>query len=155
LEITSENLPEPIRLTLEDLKKFPKYEVEATIQCAGNRRNEMHNYKAVKGGAWDIGAISNATWGGARLRDVLMAAGVDAKGCANGSCMVHAQFEGLDKDFEKNYGSSIPIEKAMAEDGDCVLAWEMNVRLTLLVIDTFVHVWKLSMLIWVYRDMIG
>jgi sulfite oxidase len=60
-----------IRLSIDDLKKFPKHEVEVTIQCAGNRRNEMHNYKAVKGGAWETGAISNAKWAGARLRDVL------------------------------------------------------------------------------------
>jgi sulfite oxidase len=36
--------------TLEELKsKFPKADIMATIQCAGNRRQEMHQIKPVKG----------------------------------------------------------------------------------------------------------
>lgn len=50
--------------TLEELKKFPKTEIMATIQCAGNRRNEMHDVKPVKGLLWSLGAIGNATWSG-------------------------------------------------------------------------------------------
>ena len=38
----------PVKLTLEDLAKFPMHTVEATIQCAGNRRNEMSQIKSVK-----------------------------------------------------------------------------------------------------------
>ena len=29
----------------------------ATIQCAGNRRNEMTRYKEVKGGFWETGTL--------------------------------------------------------------------------------------------------
>lgn len=29
--------------TLEDLKKFPKHEVITTLQCAGNRREDLHD----------------------------------------------------------------------------------------------------------------
>jgi len=36
----------------------------------------MHAERPVKGGVWDIGAISNATFTGVRLRDVLMWYGV-------------------------------------------------------------------------------
>jgi sulfite oxidase len=60
---------------LDDIKQFPKYTVEATLQCAGNRRSELTDVKPVKGLRWGIGAISNATWSGARLLDVLKAAG--------------------------------------------------------------------------------
>ncbi len=67
----------PIRLTLDDLRKLPRHTVMATIQCAGNRRNEMSRYKPVRGGFWDIGAIGNAEWSGVRLRDVLLMAGLD------------------------------------------------------------------------------
>lgn len=54
LEVEVEGRP-PLRLTLEDLAKFPRHTVTATIQCAGNRRNEMNRVKAVRGGFWDIG----------------------------------------------------------------------------------------------------
>lgn len=65
-----------LSLSLEELKtRFPKHTVTATLQCAGNRRSEMNKVKQVKGLNWGIAAISNATWSGARLRDVLLAAG--------------------------------------------------------------------------------
>ncbi|CAG11757.1 unnamed protein product, partial [Tetraodon nigroviridis] len=84
-----------LALTLEDLKtKFPKHTVTATLQCAGNRRSEMNEVKQVKGLNWGIAAISNATWGGAKLRDVLLAAGYRPE--------------------------------AVSEDGDVLLAYEMN-----------------------------
>jgi DMSO/TMAO reductase YedYZ molybdopterin-dependent catalytic subunit len=37
----------------------------------------------------------------------------------------HVQFEGLDRDFEKNYGASIPIDKALSPDGDVILALQV------------------------------
>ena len=36
----------------------------------------MKAVKPVKGLEWDIGAIGNAQWGGVRLRDVLLHAGM-------------------------------------------------------------------------------
>ena len=73
---------------------------------------------------WSVGAISNATWTGARLRDVLLGAGI-ATGA--GSQLRHVQFEGLDKDMTgATYGASIPIAKALDEGGDVLLAYAMN-----------------------------
>jgi sulfite oxidase len=58
LEVVVPGLP-PLKLTLEDLRtRFPLTSVIATIQCAGNRRNEMSRVKPVKGGFWDIGKHS-------------------------------------------------------------------------------------------------
>ncbi|XP_029007623.1 sulfite oxidase, mitochondrial [Betta splendens] len=114
-----------LTLTLEELKtRFPKHTVTATLQCAGNRRSEMNKVKLVKGLNWGIAAISNATWGGAKLRDVLLAAGY---GPEVAQWARHVQFEGLDKDVTGTaYGSSIPINKAASEEGDVLLAYEMN-----------------------------
>ncbi|XP_076012857.1 sulfite oxidase, mitochondrial [Genypterus blacodes] len=113
-----------LTLSLDDLKKFPKHTITATLQCAGNRRSEMNKVKQVKGLNWGIAAISNATWSGARLRDVLQAAGYhpDVAQWAR-----HVQFEGLDKDVTgTTYGASIPLNKAVSEEGDVLLAYEMN-----------------------------
>ncbi|XP_062976041.1 sulfite oxidase, mitochondrial isoform X2 [Elgaria multicarinata webbii] len=111
-----------LSLSLQDLKKnYPKHEVTATLQCAGNRRAEMNAIKNTNRLGWDVGAISNARWGGARLRDVLMRAGY--KPGDEG----HVCFEGLDKDQSGTvYGASIPFEKAMRPEGDILLAYEMN-----------------------------
>ncbi|CAN9512279.1 unnamed protein product [Ophioblennius macclurei] len=114
-----------LTLSLQDLKtRFPKHTITATLQCAGNRRSEMNKVKQVKGLNWGIAAISNATWSGARLRDVLQAAGYTAD---TAQWARHVQFEGLDKDVTgTTYGASIPLNKAVNEEGDVLLAYEMN-----------------------------
>lgn len=125
-QLNVEGLPGgTLTLSLEELKtRFPKHTVTATLQCAGNRRSEMNKVKQVKGLNWGIAAISNATWGGAKLRDVLLAAGY---GPEVAHWAHHVQFEGLDKDMTgTNYGASIPLHKAVSEGGDVLLAYEMN-----------------------------
>ena len=74
--VTGPGITKPLSLTLEDVKKFPKHSVAATLQCTGNRRTEMMGVKPVKGLKWGIAAISSAQWAGARLVDVLASAGV-------------------------------------------------------------------------------
>lgn len=123
LEIKGEGIKKPIVLTLEDLKaKFPKHKLTSTIQCAGNRRIELNRVKTVKGIPWTGGAIGTAEWSGARLRDVLLYAGV------NEEDIEHVHLEGLDNNplTGEQYGGSIPASKAMSASGDCLLAYEMN-----------------------------
>ncbi|XP_029450619.1 sulfite oxidase-like [Rhinatrema bivittatum] len=111
-------------LSLQDLKtRFPRHEVTATLQCAGNRRSEMNAVKPVKGLDWGIAALGNAKWAGARLRDVLLAAGY-SEGEAGA---LHVQFEGLDRDLAgTGYGASIPYHVAMSSEHEVLLAYEMN-----------------------------
>ncbi|EGC40108.1 hypothetical protein DICPUDRAFT_52167 [Dictyostelium purpureum] len=118
---------QPLTLSLNDIKtKFEKVTITAHLQCAGNRRTAMSEYKKVKGVGWGIASLSNATWGGCRLRDVLLHAKIFSKE----SGANHAVFWGLDfgcpEDNGKPYGSSITVEKAMDIDGDVLLAYEMN-----------------------------
>ncbi|XP_053907602.1 sulfite oxidase, mitochondrial [Cuculus canorus] len=113
-----------VSLSLAELRhRFPKHEVTATLQCAGNRRSEMSRVRPVKGLAWDIGAISTARWGGARLRDVLLHAGFGEE--REGEW--HVCFEGLDADVGgTTYGASIPYNRAINPAADVLLAYEMN-----------------------------
>lgn len=114
----------PLSLTLDDIKNnFEKHTLDATLQCAGNRRKEQVRYKPIDDGLeWGIEAIGTATWGGARLKDVMEAAGVDPEKTK------HLAFLGLDaimKDGERAaYGGSIELHKAMRPE--VLLAYEMN-----------------------------
>ena len=64
-------------LRVADLKaRFKKREVMATMQCGGNRRDGLDAVEKSKGTGWDMGAISNAEWGGVWLRDILSTMGV-------------------------------------------------------------------------------
>ncbi|HRH61363.1 MAG TPA: molybdopterin-dependent oxidoreductase, partial [Chitinophagaceae bacterium] len=112
-----------LRLSLDDLKNnFPKHTVMATLQCAGNRRVEMMAVAPVPGEVpWREGVIGNAIWAGAKLKDVLAAAGVQPGA-------LHVEFMGAEDVFRQGrnvgFGASIPIDKAMSDD--VLLAYEMN-----------------------------
>jgi len=114
-----------LELDVDALQRdFKKYTLAATVQCSGNRRTEMSQLKPVKGLAWDQGAIGTAVWGGARLRDVLLAAGLDPEDPA----VKHIHFVGADKDPLTGdvYGASVPVDIAMGAHRDVLLAYEMN-----------------------------
>jgi sulfite oxidase len=113
----------PLRLRLPDLKgNFPESEVTATLQCAGNRRDELMRVQPIAGEVpWGAGAIGTATWRGTPLVALLQGAGI-----LDGA--QHVAFLGLDgcaSDGEAAaYGGSIPL--ARAQQPDVLLAWEMN-----------------------------
>eukprot|EP01097_Dermamoeba_algensis_P011272 TRINITY_DN866_c0_g2_i1.p1 TRINITY_DN866_c0_g2~~TRINITY_DN866_c0_g2_i1.p1 ORF type:complete len:621 (+),score=115.54 TRINITY_DN866_c0_g2_i1:125-1987(+) len=122
LQVTGEGLSQPISFTLDQLKSFPKHTVVTTIQCAGNRRSEFQKLGPVHGLPWGTGAVGTAVWSGVKLKDLLLHAGYDI----NNGDVRHVQFEGLDNDKTNNYGASIPVEKALSDDGDVIIAYEMN-----------------------------
>jgi sulfite oxidase len=115
---------EPLTLTFDELtNRFPAHSVVATLACAGNRRAELLRVRPIPGKEpWSHGAISTAQWRGARLGDVLRAAGAEMK---DG---MHVAFSAPDVAPEaspvQSYGSSIPLTKAMSDE--VLLAWQMN-----------------------------
>ena len=112
----------PLELSFEDLKtRFPKAAVTAVTQCVGNSRGRFS--PRVLGGQWGDGAMGNAEWVGARLRDLLAAAGV-----RQGA--VQATFEGLDKPAfpsVPHFVKSLDLRRIM-EDPDVIVAYQMNGR---------------------------
>jgi sulfite oxidase len=112
-----------LQLSLDDLHhNFQQVTQTTTLQCAGNRRREMiPDADPVAQVMWDTEAISTAEWTGARLADVLRAAGVPESAR-------HAAFVGLDaceKDGKTfGFGGSIALEKALHPD--VLLAHSMN-----------------------------
>lgn len=103
--------------SLDELKRLPRHEVAAINQCSGNRRGLFQPH--VTGVQWGYGAMGNARWAGARLKDVLEAAGIAPQA-------VEVAADGADAptltgpDFVK----SLPMWKAL--DPDTLVAYEMN-----------------------------
>lgn len=120
-----------LRLSMGELRRdFPAVETEATLQCAGNRRDELIAVRPIPGETpWGRTALGNARWRGAPLAAVLRAAGVGGDLPGGG----HVAFLGLDE-IEKEgqtigFGASIPLARAMRSrggGGDVLLAYEMN-----------------------------
>jgi len=106
-------------LSLDDLKKnYQAVEIAAVCQCSGNSRGFFK--PRVAGGEWGNGAMGNAKWKGARLKDVLNKAGLQADA-------VQVRFNGMDgpvlpetPDFKK----ALDVDMALMED--VLVAYEMN-----------------------------
>lgn len=114
---------QPLQFSLDDIRhNFSKRAVTATLQCAGNRRDELVEVAPILDELpWSAEAIGNAVWSGASLRDVLLEAGVKPEA-------EHVAFNSLDEvELEEQkfgFGGSVPIEKALSEE--VLLAYEMN-----------------------------
>lgn len=119
LKIGGEGAGKPLELSVNELRSdFEPVEVAAVCQCSGNRRgfSEPH----VTGVQWGLGAVGNALWKGARLKDVLKR--VDLR-----PDTIEIVFNGADipvADGTPDFIKSLPLEKAL--DDNTLIAYEMN-----------------------------
>ncbi len=119
LTVFGEAAARPFELSLAELKQdFEPVELVAVCQCAGNRRglSEPH----VAGVQWGSGAMGNARWRGARIKDILARAGLSREA-------VEVAFQGSDRgpiDTTPAFVKSIPAWKAL--DENTLVAYSMN-----------------------------
>src|SRR5579871_203924 len=108
---------QPLSLTIADLKKLPRVELVAVLECAGNGRSFYQPH--VAGTQWDFGSVGNARWAGVRFRDVLEKASL--KDSAQ-----HLLLDGADVPLGKmpDFQRTVAVKKAL--DPDTLLAYEMN-----------------------------
>jgi DMSO/TMAO reductase YedYZ molybdopterin-dependent catalytic subunit len=119
LDVGGDAAAQGLQLSLDQLRhEFEPAELVAVCQCAGNRRGFSDPH--VPGVEWGSGAMGNARWKGARLRDILARAGVRKDA-------VEVAFNGADRaplDATPAFVKSIPAWKAM--DENTLVAYEMN-----------------------------
>jgi DMSO/TMAO reductase YedYZ molybdopterin-dependent catalytic subunit len=119
LKVGGKGAGKQLELSLAALQsEFDAVEVAAVCQCSGNRRgfSEPH----VAGVEWGFGAIGNAVWKGARLKDVLHRADLRAD-------TVEIVVNGADGpvlDGTPDFVKSIPVDKAL--DDHTLIAYAMN-----------------------------
>jgi sulfite oxidase len=105
---------EPLILHWPDLADFPRTRLTASLQCAGNRRDELYALGAIPDElAWGADAISTGVWEGIALREILAIAGVT-------SDAQHVAFESYDQITKLGvtapFGASIPLAKALSPE---------------------------------------
>ena len=119
LKVGGESTERPLELALDELRQgFEPAEVVAVCQCSGNRRGLSQPH--VQGVQWGYGAMGNARWRGARLKDVLAKAGVRKDA-------VEVAFDGADGPVVEgtpDFVKSVPLWKALEEEA--LVAYEMN-----------------------------
>ena len=109
----------PLQLSFDDLRtKFEPVTLTAFSQCSGNSRSFFR--PQVPGAQWTNGAMGNARYVGARLKDVLRAARVRTGA-------VEASFRGVDVpplQASPHFEKPLTIDHAL--NGDSIIAYEMN-----------------------------
>jgi hypothetical protein len=119
VKICGDAAERPFDLTLDQLmREFDPVEVVAVCQCAGNRRGLSDPH--VPGVEWGEGAVGNARWKGARLKDILTRAGLKPEA-------VEVAFDGADGpvlEATPDFVKSLPAWKAVEDN--TLVAYEMN-----------------------------
>ena len=107
----------PRTLSVAELRSLPAAHVTATLECAGNGRAFFD--PPVAGVQWRKGAVGTSRWTGARLRDV-----IDAAGASRGA--THIWMFGGDRPLgtQPPFVRQVPWAKAM--DADTLIAYEMD-----------------------------
>lgn len=119
LKVGGEAAATPVELTLDELKRnFEAVELVAICQCSGNRRGLFQPH--VPGVEWGFGAMGNARWKGARLKDLLAKAGLKTDALE----IVVDGADGPVLDKTPDFVKSIPVAKAL--DENTLIAYEMN-----------------------------
>lgn len=119
LNVGGEAVERSFQLDMDQLRReYEPVELVAVCQCAGNRRGLSDPH--VPGVEWESGAMGNARWKGARLKDILARAGLKREA-------MEIAFNGADRgplEMTPAFVKSIPAWKAM--DENTLVAYEMN-----------------------------
>ncbi|MBL8481886.1 MAG: molybdopterin-dependent oxidoreductase [Rhodocyclaceae bacterium] len=119
LKVGGNSVERPFQLSFDQLRSdFEAVEITAVCQCSGNRRGLSDPH--VPGVQWAYGAMGNARWRGARLKDVLARAGLKADA-------LEVSYDGADSGaLEKtpDFIKSLPMWKAL--DENTLIAYAMN-----------------------------
>lgn len=82
--------------------------------------------KEVSGLDWFDAAVMNCEWTGPKLRDVLIGAGLkDEAGSDNSTLHVQFACHAAPQQDADWYGASIPLERALRDTADVILAMEV------------------------------
>ena len=112
---------QPLSLSLAQVQALPAQTLKVVLECAGHRRTELD--PPAEGIPWGAGAVGEARWAGAPLRELLALARPSRRAAA-------AVLEGADRGpfahlaGEFSFARCLPLAKAL--DRDTLLAWQMN-----------------------------
>lgn len=114
-------------LSMADIKtQFMSINIPVSLACDGMRRGEMNLMKRSKGFLWGASATGCVYWKGPLLRDVFLAAGIEASSLRSPSKQRCVNFQGADEPSEGKYETCIPLDFAMNPTNDGLLKYEMN-----------------------------
>jgi sulfite oxidase len=92
-------------------------------KCAGSRQNPLGD--RVNGGIWGEATIANVKWGGARLRDLLLHAGI-TEDSVNEELQVVFLSHATPHEDEDTFASSLSLANALSKEREVLIAYEVR-----------------------------
>jgi len=110
----------PVKLSLEQLKRFRHHTYALQIECGGNGRAGF--LPPAKGNQWTFGAVGCAQYTGVRMKDVLKEVGLKDSAIYTGYYGDDIHLSGAPD--KETISRGTPIAKAMEDH--TLIVWEMN-----------------------------
>ncbi|MET7860692.1 sulfite oxidase [Streptomyces sp. NPDC005318] len=111
----------PLALDAAALRSFPAVTYRVTMECAGNGRALLTPRPVSQ--PWQVEAVGTAEWTGVPLRLLLAEAGVEPDAVEAVFCGAD---HGVERGVEQDYRRSLPLEVALGDDPDVLVAYRMN-----------------------------
>lgn len=115
-----------LNISMHQLVKMQAVTLPVLLVCAGNRRKEQNMRKQTIGFNWGAAGLSNSMWTGVPLHVILRRCGVtEVTATRKFVCFSGPEGE-LPKGEKGDYGTSIPLSKALDPAQDVMLAFAQN-----------------------------
>ncbi|MFE1442670.1 sulfite oxidase [Streptomyces sp. NPDC058739] len=111
----------PLTLRPAELRARPSVTRRVTLECAGNGRALLSPRPVSQ--PWLTDAVGTADWTGVPLRDLLTEAGVAEDAV---DVVFTGADHGVERGVEQDYRRALPLEVALGEDDDVLVAHSMN-----------------------------
>ena len=111
----------PRTVALERLREMEQTEVEMVLQCSGNGRAHFGRAAAVKGSAWNEGAVGNVRFKGVKLKSLF--GSLDLNVAPDAAYLTAEGQEGPPQPTDADFEHSIPLTEALARS---IVALELN-----------------------------
>lgn len=130
-------VPNPLELSMDQISAMESRELPVTLVCSTNCHKEKNMVKQTVGFNWGPSACSTSVFKGARLRDILLVAGVSNKNVGGkyveligAEDLPNKVGPGPFKDDpwgqSVKYRTYIPLGRAMSPIFDVIVAYECN-----------------------------
>ncbi|MGP4003364.1 sulfite oxidase [Streptomyces sp. 8N706] len=104
-----------------ELRALPAVTQRVTMECAGNGRARLEPRPVSQ--PWLVEAVGTAEWTGTPLRRLLDEAGVEPDAV---EVIFTGADHGVERGVEQDYRRSLPLEVAMGDDPEVLVAYAMN-----------------------------
>lgn len=115
-----------LSISMKQLTKMKSITLPVLLVSGGNRRKELNMMRKTIGADSGAAGLGNSLWTGVPLRTILQRAGVDRVTAQRKFVCFHGLESKTNDRTDRDYGTSIPLSKALDPEQDVIIAFMQN-----------------------------